>query len=89
VGEPYDYGFAPRAIRDLEKLPEAVAAACVEFIAGALRENPHRLGKPLLRGQWVGLWSARRGTYRVIYRLNDEQRRLQVVHLDHRANVYR
>jgi mRNA interferase RelE/StbE len=89
VDEPYDYGFAPRAIRDLEKLPEAVAAACVEFIAGVLRENPRRLGKPLLRGQWKGLWSARRGQYRVIYRLDDGRRRLQVVHIDHRAHVYR
>jgi mRNA interferase RelE/StbE len=88
VDEPYDFGFAPRAIRDLEKLPEAVAAACVEFIAGALRENPARLGKPL-RGQWAGLWSARRGMYRVIYRLDKERHRLQVVHIDHRANVYR
>ena len=42
-----------------------------------------------LRGQWVGLWSARRGTYRVIYRLDQDRHRLQVVHIDHRANVYR
>ena len=68
MAEPYEYSFAPRAIRDLEKLPEAVAAACVEFIAGALRVNPRRLGKPLLRGQWVGLWSARRGVYRIHHR---------------------
>ena len=47
VDEPYSYSFAPRAVRDLEKLPEAVAAACVEFVAGVLRENPRRLGKPL------------------------------------------
>jgi len=89
VSGPYEYGFAPRAVRDLEKLPEAVAAACVEFIAGALREDPRRLGKPLLRGQWVGLWCARRGVYRVIYRLDEERHRLQVVHIDHRSRVYR
>jgi mRNA-degrading endonuclease RelE of RelBE toxin-antitoxin system len=88
-GGPYDYGFAPRAVRDLEKLPESVAAACVEFIAGPLRDNPRRLGKPLLRGQWVGLWTARRGSYRVIYRLDDDRRRIQVVHIDHRSHVYR
>jgi mRNA-degrading endonuclease RelE of RelBE toxin-antitoxin system len=89
VGEPYDYSFAPRAVRDLEKLPEAVAAACVEFIAGALRENPRRVGKPLLRGQWAGLWSARRGTYRIIYRLAEDRHRLQIVHIAHRGHVYR
>jgi mRNA-degrading endonuclease RelE of RelBE toxin-antitoxin system len=87
-GEAYDYGFAPRAVRDLEKLPESVAAACVEFIAGPLQENPRRLGKPLLRGQWVGLWTARCGSYRVIYRLDEDRRRLQIVHIDHRSRVY-
>ena len=89
MDEPYDYTFAPRAVRDLEKLPEAVGAACVEFIAGGLRENPRRRGKPLLRGQWVGLWSARRGAYRVIYRLDEQRRRIQIVHIDHRSRVYR
>jgi mRNA interferase RelE/StbE len=88
VTEPYDYSFAPRAVRDLGKLPEAVAAACVEFIAGGLRENPQRLGKRLMRGQWGGLWSARRGIYRVIYRLDKERHRLQVIHIDHRSRAY-
>ncbi|HEY7051655.1 MAG TPA: type II toxin-antitoxin system RelE/ParE family toxin [Mycobacterium sp.] len=88
MDEPYDCTFAPHAIRDLEKLPEVVAAACVEFIAGALRENPRRQGKPL-RGQWVGLWSARRGTYRVIYRVDETRHRIQIVHIDHRTRVYR
>lgn len=83
--EPYDYGFAPRAVGDLGKLPEAVAEACVEFIAGSLRDNPRRLGKPLLRGQWIGLWSARRGAYRVIYRLDEDRHRMQIVHIDHRS----
>lgn len=86
---PYDFGFAPRAVRDLERLPEAVAAACVEFVAGDLRANPPRCAKPLARGQWQGLWSARRGSYRVIFRLDETGHRLQVVHIDHRADVYR
>jgi mRNA-degrading endonuclease RelE of RelBE toxin-antitoxin system len=89
TGQPYDYTFAPRAVCDLGKLPESVAAACVEFIAGVLRENPRRLGKPLLRGQWVGLWTARRGSYRVIYRLDEDRHQLQVVHIDHRSRVHR
>ena len=44
----YAIYFSPRARRALHvDLPEAVAAACAEFIFGPLAENPHRVGKPL------------------------------------------
>lgn len=86
--DSYRYEFAARAVRDLEKLPESVAAACVEFVAGALIGNPNRLGKPL-RAPWVGHWSARRGDYRVIYLIDDQTRVVRVVHIDHRGRVYR
>lgn len=88
--ERYGYGFAPRAIRDLEKLPEVVAVACVGFIAGGPRQDARRL--PVAWANRCGVangWSCgRRGAYRVIYRLDKERRRLQVVHIDHRTHVY-
>jgi mRNA-degrading endonuclease RelE of RelBE toxin-antitoxin system len=87
MGRPYRYTFAPRAVRDLEKLPEAIAAACVQFIAAALADNPHRLGKPLLK-PWDGHWSARRGSYRVIYRIDEQNHTVRVAHIDHRSHAY-
>lgn len=76
------------AERQLRRLPDGPAAAIVEFMVGALVENPHRVGRPLLR-ELAGLWSARRGVYRVIYEI-DETERLVVVHrIDHRATIYR
>ena len=51
------------ARRVAEKLPDAVAAACVEFILGALAADPHRVGAPL-RKPFEGHWRARRGEYR-------------------------
>lgn len=84
---PCRFTFAPRAVRDLEKLPEAVAAACVEFVAGPLAQAPRRVGKPLL-APWDGHWSARRGTYRIIYRLDDKAALVRVVHIDHRGRAY-
>ena len=89
AGEPYQLVVAPsaaRAIRD--RLPEAVAAAVVEFITGPLPANPHRVGKPLQR-QLVGLWSARRGTYRVLYEIDDQTRTVRVVDANHRGDAYR
>lgn len=87
AAEPYGFTFAPRAVRDLEKLPEAVATACVEFVAGPLAAEPYRLGKPLM-APWKEHWSARRGSYRVIYRIDEGTRRVRVVHIDHRRHVY-
>jgi mRNA-degrading endonuclease RelE of RelBE toxin-antitoxin system len=80
---------APRAITEAPPagLPLAVAAAVLEFLTGVLVQNPHRVGKPLLR-EVAGYHSARRGTYRVVYRIDDQARTVHVVRLDHRADVY-
>jgi mRNA interferase RelE/StbE len=76
------------ARRDLEhRLPERVAAAAWEFIRGPLLERPHRVGKRL-RHERRGLWSARRGQYRVIYRILDDVVVVEVVRVAHRADIY-
>jgi len=59
-----------------------------EFLKGQLLDNPHRVGKPLTR-ELAGYHSARRGAYRVVYRIDDDARVVHVVRIDHRANVYR
>jgi mRNA interferase RelE/StbE len=66
----------------------AVAAAVTEFLTGALLDNPHRVGKPLRR-ELSGYHSARRGAYRVIYRIDEPERTVHVVRIDHRADIYR
>jgi mRNA-degrading endonuclease RelE of RelBE toxin-antitoxin system len=78
-------GPAQRALR---KLPEKAAAAAIEFIYGSLADNPHRVGKPL-RYELAGLHSARRGDYRVIYRINADQQIIEIVAIEHRADAYR
>ena len=45
-------------------------------------ENPRRVGKPL-HGDLGGIHSGRRGTYRVLYRINDERHEVVVVGVDH------
>lgn len=77
----------PRRALSVE-LPEVVAAACWEFVVGALAENPHRVGKPL-RGELAGRHSARRGQFRVIYRVDDELIVVEVIDVRHRRDVYR
>jgi mRNA interferase RelE/StbE len=89
AGEPdYTLRVTGPAERQLNRLSESAAAAVVEFMLGALLDNPHRVGGELLR-ELAGMRSARRGVYRIIYEI-DEIERLVVVHrLDHRSTAYR
>ena len=86
---PYDLTITPTARRQLtENLPEAVAAAACEFIPGPLLDNPHRVGKQL-RPPLEDRHSARRGTYRVVYRIDDDIHAVTVVDVAHRRHAYR
>lgn len=69
-------------------LPESVSAAVWEFVNGALLDNPHRVGKEL-DPPHEGTWSARRGTYRVLYEINDQARTVTVKAAIHRGDAYR
>lgn len=85
----YSLTIAPTARRQLaEVLPEGVAMAAHEFIVGPLLDNPHRVGKRL-RPPLEDRHTARRGTYRVIYRIDDVQRSVTVVDVAHRRDAYR
>ena len=76
---------AKRAIE--RDLPQLVAVAVVDFLYGPLAADPYRVGKPL-RFDLEGYWSARRGQYRVIYSIHDNEVLVRVVRISHRADVY-
>ena len=84
----WELRVAASAERQLARLPERVATAVVEFIVGPLCENPHRVSHPLQR-ELAGMWSARRGAYRVVYEVDDATRLVTVLRVDHRSDVYR
>jgi mRNA interferase RelE/StbE len=87
--DEYELVLTPPARRALaDQLPEAVAAAVIEFVTTALVQQPERVGKPL-RGELAGIWSARRGTYRILYRVREAPREVIVLRIEHRRDVYR
>lgn len=79
-------GPAARALA--ETLPEKVAAAAYAFITGVLLDAPHRVGKPL-EPPLGPAWSARRGSYRILYLIDDEARIVRVTAIRHRSDAYR
>ena len=86
---PYLLAITATARRRLaEQLPEAVAFAAHEFINGPLLANPHRVGKRLTP-PLDDRHSARRGTYRVLYRIDDNARTVTVLAVAPRSDVYR
>lgn len=89
TGDGYELIVARPAARAIaETLPEPVAAAVIDFITGSLIENPRRIGREL-RNELAGIYSARRGSYRVLYRIDEADRTVTVLRIDHRGDVYR
>ena len=87
-GEPYVVVLASGARRaPTDTLPPAATFAAWEFIRGPLARNPHRVVAPL-RVPFEGLWRARRGEYRVRYRIVEETRTVVVLDVDHRRDAY-
>jgi len=72
----------------LQNISPRIVPAIVEFAFGALAREPHRAGKPIER-DLAGLFGARRGPYRLLYRIDEGRQIVYVVHVDHRADVYR
>lgn len=75
---------ATRALAEV--LPEKVAAAAYEFIAGPLLDEPHRVGKPL-GPPMAPAWTARR-SHRILYFIDVEEI-VEVTAIRHRADAYR
>lgn len=61
--------------------------ALVEVLYGPLASDPYGVGTPL-RFELEGYWSARRGQYRVLCSLHDDEVLVRVVRIPHRADAY-
>ena len=84
----YELLVAPAVRRQLaQTLSDSVALAAYQFITGPLLEHPHRAGRRL-RPPLADRHDARRGTYRVSYRIDDQHRRVTVLGVFSRADAY-
>lgn len=89
TAEPYRVELSRPAVRSSERLPPKLVDAVLRYLGGPLTENPLRATKPLgaelegLRAGYVGI------AYRVLVRIDEEARLVQVMRIGHRADVYR
>ena len=84
----YEIEITAEGLRHLNKLPEKARHAALVSIFGPIAENPNRPGKPLV-GELEGLWSARRGDYRIIYEIFEEEQVVLIHRVQRRRTVYR
>ena len=84
----YEVDITPEGLRHLILLPDKVGNAALEAIFGPIAQNPQGLGKPLV-GELEGLHSARRGDYRIIYEIFQENQAVLIHRVQHRRDVYR
>jgi mRNA interferase RelE/StbE len=84
----YRVDITPEGIRHLHRLPEKVRSAAIETMLGAMSKTPRRVGKPLL-GELAGLFSARRGDYRIVYEIDEDNLVVTVHRVQHRRDAYR
>lgn len=77
-----------RAEKDLRALPGAVREAVAETLDQLVVDH-ETVGKPLL-GRLEGTWSARVGSYRILYTVEPSSRSTQLVvrSIRHRASAY-
>jgi mRNA interferase RelE/StbE len=84
----HEVEITPEGLQHLNRLPDKVRAAVVETIIGSIAEDPRRAGKPL-KGELEGLYAARRGEFRVIYEIDEEDRVVLVYRAQHQRSAYR
>ncbi|MGH9063251.1 MAG: type II toxin-antitoxin system RelE family toxin [Acidimicrobiales bacterium] len=84
----YEVRITPEGLRHLDRLPRKVRDAALAALHGPISDNPYQLGKPLV-GELVGLHSARRGDYRIIYSVDDAAKTVTVHRIQHRGSAYR
>jgi addiction module RelE/StbE family toxin len=86
MSDAYEVTLSVDAAKSIRKLPKQVQRAVVAALTAL--ENDPRGGKPLI-GELAGIWSLRRGDYRVLYRIDDRERRVEVARVGHRRDIYR
>ncbi len=82
----YQIELRRRAQRALDRLPKTDFQAVVEAVK-ELAQTPRPRGVEKVKS--TGLWRIRRGNYRIIYAIDDDQQIIIIVRVGYRREIYR
>ena len=83
----YQIEWKPSALKELKRLPRDVIPRIVAAV-DALASNAFPQGVVRLKG-YHNLHRIRVGDYRIVYTVEDDVLRIEIVRVGHRRNVYR
>lgn len=87
-GNEYRVEYAENVLKkDIPALPHAVRGRIRQAIEQKLAVNPSYFGAPL-RYKLAGYWRLRVGDYRVVYRILHDVKKVHVLQIDHRKDIY-
>lgn len=84
----YEVHASKTFLKSLRVIPFKIQPSFIEFLYGSLASDPYRVGKPLVE-PLAGIWSARRGEYRILYEVDDAAKAILVMAVHHRCVAYR
>jgi len=75
-------------LEDLKKLDRTTAKKIVAKVKNYLIQDPVKLGTPL-KGNLKGLYRYRIGVYRVIYVIDQPEKKIIILNVNHRRKIYK
>ena len=84
---PYTVVTLPEALRQWQRLPKPVQQHVTKRIQ-LLSQNPRPQQAKPLKGL-KGLWRLRVGNYRILYQIDDAARKVLILDMGNRKDIYR
>ena len=84
--DSYNLSFKKSAEKELRRVPKPYLEKILSKIAN-LAGQPRPTGTQMLRGDEQH-YRLRQGDYRVVYEIDDTQRRITIIKIGHRREVY-
>lgn len=83
----YEASFKPTFFKDLKKLPQKLRQK-LELIVETIRQDPFQIKTKKLAGH-SGLFRYRLGDYRLVYYLDQKNKKILFLMVSHRKEVYK
>lgn len=83
----YKLFYEKRVFKDLDKIPNKDLGKII-IVFNRLAENPRPHGSKKLSAK-QDLYRVRQGDYRIVYMINDQDKKISIILVRHRKNVYR